>query len=463
MYKDTIASIATAMTNSGIGIVRISGEDSFQIIDKIYHSKGNKKKLSMAESHTVHYGYIYDGTKMIDEVMVLILKSPNTYTMEDTVEIDCHGGSLVMKRVLETVIKYGARLAEPGEFTKRAFLNGRIDLSQAESVMDLINAKNNFALESSINQLQGSIKEKIKKIRSKIIYQIAYIESALDDPEHISIDGYGEQLFQIVEELSNQIEDMLIISENGALLKEGINTVIIGKPNVGKSSLMNILAGRERAIVTEIAGTTRDVLEEQINLKGITLNLIDTAGIHDTKDIVEKIGVDKAKEFLKRADLVIYVADSSTVLDKDDKEILELLKYKKMVILLNKTDLKQITTEEKMRKVIKEKEIEVPVLSISAKKGIGIENLEKIVKDLFFSGEISFNDEIYITNVRHKSLLQSALKSLSNVKKSIEDDMPEDFYYIDLMSAYEELGRIIGEAVGEDLVNEIFSRFCMGK
>lgn len=463
MKTDTITAIATAMTNSGIGIVRISGEEAFTVIDKIYRSKKGDKKLSQQESHTIHYGYICDGEKIIDEVMVLIMKAPNSYTTEDTVEIDCHGGTLVMKRILETVIKYGARPAEPGEFTKRAFLNGRIDLSQAESVIDVINAKNDFALESSIHQLQGKVKEKIKEIRGKVIHEIAFIESALDDPEHFSMDGYGEELMKIMKEVSGEVEALLASSENGALLKEGINTVIIGKPNAGKSSLMNVLLGRERAIVTNIAGTTRDVLEEQINLNGITLNIVDTAGIRDTEDVVEKIGVDKAKEYLLNADLIIYVVDSSTELDENDEEIISMLSDKKAVILLNKSDLSQVTSEEVLDRVLEEKKIEKPVISISAKERTGIDKLEDTIKEMFFQGEISFNDEIYITNVRQKTALQSALHSFQLVQQSIENEMPEDFYSIDLMSAYEELGSIIGEAVGEDLVNEIFSKFCMGK
>lgn len=463
MKTDTIAAIATAMTNSGIGIVRISGEEAFSVIDKIYRSKNGKKKLSQEESHTVHYGYICDGEKIIDEVMVVIMRAPRSYTTEDTIEIDCHGGTLVMKRILETVIKYGARPAEPGEFTKRAFLNGRIDLSQAESVIDVINAKNDFALESSISQLQGKVKEKIKEIRGKVIHEIAFIESALDDPEHFSIDGYGEKLSKIIEGISKEIEILLASSENGELLKEGINTVIIGKPNAGKSSLMNVLLGRERAIVTDIAGTTRDALEEQINLNGITLNIVDTAGIRDTEDIVEKIGVDKAKEYLKSANLIIYVVDSSTELDQNDEEIISMLSDKKAIILLNKSDLSQVTSQEVVEKVLEEKNMEKPVISISAKEQTGIDKLENTIKEMFFQGELSFNDEIYITNVRQKAALQSAMKSFQLVQQSIENEMPEDFYSIDLMSAYEELGSIIGEAVGEDLVNEIFSKFCMGK
>lgn len=461
MATETIAAIATGMTNAGIGIVRISGEESFPIIDQIYRSRNGRTKLSESPSHTVHYGYICDGEKVIDEVIVLILKAPNTYTMEDTVEIDCHGGALVLKRVLETVLKYGARPAEPGEFTKRAFLNGRIDLSQAESVIDVINAQNDFALESSLHQLQGTVKEKIKGIRGAVLHEIAFIESALDDPEHISIDGYGEELMKQLDALAFQIKDLLQCSENGALLKEGIHTVIIGKPNVGKSSLMNALTGRDRAIVTEVAGTTRDILEDQINLNGITLNMTDTAGIHDTSDTVEKIGVEKAKSSLDQADLVIYVADSSSPLDQNDKRIFDLLKEKKVIVLLNKSDLQPVISEQDILSLAEKSN--APVLSISAKEGTGIKELEHVIRKMFFQGEISYNNEIVITNIRQKAALKEALDSLELVKQSIQAQMPEDFYSIDLVNACDALGKITGESVGEDLVNEIFSKFCMGK
>ena len=458
MKTDTIAAIATAMTPSGIGIVRISGEDALTIIQKIYRSPKNRKNLFECSSHTIHYGYIYDGDEMIDEVMVLLMKAPNTYTREDTVEIDCHGGVFVMKRILETVIKYGARPAEPGEFTKRAFLNGRIDLSQAESVIDVIQSKNEFALKSSLNQLKGAVLQNIKAIRGNIIHEIAYIESALDDPEHISLDGYGEALKERITDISGEIQKLLDSADNGRILKEGISTVIVGKPNAGKSSLMNILVGEDRAIVTDIAGTTRDILEEQINLGGISLNIIDTAGIRNTSDVVEKIGVSKAKEYAAKADLTIYVIDSSTELDENDFEIMELLDEQHSIVLLNKSDLTPATTEETVKKHLNTK-----VISISAKNHTGIQELEDTIKEMFFHGEVSLNDEVYITNVRQKTSLQEALDSLHLVMQSIEDGMPEDFYSIDLMNAYEELGKIIGEAVEDDLVNEIFSKFCMGK
>ena len=458
MKSDTIAAVATAMSPSGIGIIRLSGDESLAIIDKIYHSKSNKKKISECKSHTIHYGYIYDGEEMIDEVMVLLMKAPNTYTKEDTIEIDCHGGVFVMKRILETVIKFGARPAEPGEFTKRAFLNGRIDLTQAESVIDVINSKNAFALKSSLSQLKGSVLTDVKKIRGNILHEIAFIETALDDPEHISLDGYNERLLDVVNHERKEIKRLLDSSDNGRILKEGINTVILGKPNAGKSSLLNVLVGEERAIVTDIAGTTRDVLEEQINLHGISLNIMDTAGIRNTEDVVEKIGVSKAKEYANKADFIIYVIDSSTQLDESDFEIMEILKEKKAVVLLNKSDLDVVTSKEEV-----EKHLDKAIIAISAKENTGISELENKIKEMFFHGEVFFNDEIYITNIRQKNSLQDALDSLNLVVQSIEDDMPEDFYSIDLMSAYESLGKMIGESVEDDLVNEIFSKFCMGK
>lgn len=457
MKTDTIAAIATAMSSSGIGIVRISGEEAVLVADRIFEMK-NHKKLSEMPTHSIHYGHIHDEDEVIDEVMVLLMRGPKSYTREDTVEIDCHGGVYVMKRILETVIRHGARPAEPGEFTKRAFLNGRIDLSQAESVIDVIYSKNDFALKSSLSQLSGSVSEKIRDIRGTVLHEIAFIESALDDPEHISLEGYPEQLSEIVSDVVDKIEKLLANSDNGKMLKEGISTVIVGKPNAGKSSLLNTLVGEEKAIVTDIAGTTRDVLEEQINLNGVLLNVIDTAGIRDTEDVVEKIGVERAKKYLKDADLVIYVVDTSTALDENDAEIMELLRDRHAIILLNKSDLEQITTVEDVRK-----HLDKPMIPISAKEQTGIDALEKEIKEMFFSGKVTFNDEVYITNIRQKTALQEALRSLKLVQQSIEDDMPEDFYSIDLMNAYEELGTIIGEAVEDDLVNEIFSKFCMGK
>ncbi len=462
MKTDTIAAIATAMTNAGIGIVRISGDEAVPIADRIFQGKGTKK-LAECETHTIHYGHIHDGGEVVDEVMVLLMRGPRSYTREDTVEIDCHGGIYVTKRILETVIKYGARPAEPGEFTKRAFLNGRIDLSQAESVIDLIHAKNDFALKNSIKQLSGSVSGKVKELRGEVLHEIAFIESALDDPEHISLDGYPQKLSVIVDKIIKEIEKLLASSDNGRILKEGISTVIVGKPNAGKSSLLNTLVGEERAIVTDIAGTTRDVLEEQINLDGIILNVTDTAGIRETDDVVEKIGVDKAKKYLKDADLIVYVVDSSTKLDENDYEIMKLLEGRQSVILQNKSDLETVTTEEEIRDAVGENCDNCRILSVSAREQTGMEELSRTIREMFFSGDIMMNDEVYITNIRHKTALQEALSGLHLVEQSIADQMPEDFYSIDLMHVYEELGSIVGEAVGDDLVNEIFSKFCMGK
>ena len=457
MKTDTIAAVATAMAGSGIGIVRISGEEAIMVADRVFQMKSGKK-LSEMPTHTIHYGYVHDGEEVLDEVMVVLMRGPKSYTREDTVEIDCHGGVYVVKRVLETVLLHGARLAEPGEFTKRAFLNGRIDLSQAESVMDMIQAKNEFALKSSLKQLTGFVSETIREIRAEVLHEIAYIESALDDPEHISLEGYPSRLRAAVEEISGRIEKLLADSDNGRILKEGISTVIVGKPNAGKSSLLNTLVGEERAIVTDIAGTTRDVLEEQINLNGILLNVIDTAGIRETEDVVEKIGVQRAKEYLKDADLVIYVVDTSTELDENDFQIMELLSDRNAIILMNKSDLESKTDAAQIKK-----HLEKRIISVSAKERTGMDELEAAIREMFLHGQVSFDDEIFITNVRHKAALQAALDSLRLVVQSIEDGMPEDFYSIDLMNAYEELGSIIGEAVEDDMVNEIFSKFCMGK
>lgn len=464
--SDTIAAISSGMTSSGIGIVRISGSEALQIADDIFRSH-KSKKLSEALSHTVHYGMIYDGDKLIDEVLAIVMKAPSTYTREDIVEIDCHGGITAMKSVLDTVLKHGARLAEPGEFTKRAFLNGRIDLTQAEAVIDVINSKNSMALESSLNLLKGNMKEKIISIRGKVLENLAYIEAALDDPEHISLDDYGIKLEEDVEYCLVELDKLLKSSENGRIIKEGIKTVIVGKPNAGKSSLMNMLLEEERAIVTDVAGTTRDTLEETMTIDGIPLIITDTAGIRDTDDIVEKIGVEKAVKAIENADLIIYVIDSIIPLDDNDKKIIEIISDKKAVILMNKTDLAENASEmdEKREYVYNSMLINtsLPVINISAKTGEGREELEEAIKKLFFSNEISYNDEIFISNARQKENIIHAVNSLKMVIDSINNNMPEDFYSIDLMEAYEQLGYIIGESLEDDLVEKIFSDFCMGK
>lgn len=455
---DTIAAISTSTGNSGIGIIRVSGDEAIEIVDKIFKSNKEGKRLINVKSHTVNYGNIVDGEKVLDQVLVLVMKNPHSYTGEDTVEIDCHGGMLILKKVLDLVIKNGAKSAAPGEFTKRAFLNGRLDLSQAEAVMDLINSQNDFALNSSIEQLKGGVSEKIKEIRSDVIYHIAFIESALDDPEHISLDGYDNEISEMINKNISKIKKMIDTFDNGRIMKEGIKTVILGKPNSGKSSLLNRMLGEERAIVTDIEGTTRDTLEENINLNGLSLKIIDTAGIRNTDDKVEQIGVNKAKEIAEGADLIIYVVDGSKDIDENDKEILEIIKNKKVIVLLNKTDIDRVVDIEQLNEIPKE-----DIIEFSAKAGLGMDELEEKIKDMFYSGEITFNDQVYITNARHKEALENSYNSLLKVKESVDAGMPEDFYSIDLMDAYEQLGLIIGESVEDDLVNEIFSKFCMGK
>lgn len=460
MNRDTIAAISTGMTPSGIGIIRISGPDAFIVADRLYQSKNKKKKISKQASHTVHYGYIVDQGEILDEVLITVFRAPHSFTAEDTVEINCHGGVYALKRILEAVLDQGARPADPGEFTKRAFLNGRIDLSRAEAVMDVIQSQNEYALKSSVGQLRGSVYQVIQELRKTILYQIAKIEASLDDPEHLSLEGYGETLLSAADELTQQIDKLIHSSEDGRILKEGIKTVILGKPNVGKSSLLNLLAGDERAIVTDIAGTTRDVLEETVRLGEITLQVLDTAGIRETSDQIERIGVNRAREKAKDADLILYVADSTLPFDQEDMEILESLQEKKIILLLNKSDLKQVTREEELKE---KTAMKYPVFSISARENIGMDRLENEIKNLFFMGELTFNDQVYITNARQKNLLKEAADSLEKVKESIKMNMPEDFYSIDLTGAYEALGKIIGESSGEDVIDEIFGSFCMGK
>ena len=473
MKTDTIAAIATAMSDSGIGIIRVSGDQAFTVVDKIYRNKKNERVLTTYATHTIHYGFIVDiniteeNETVIDEVMVTVMKAPRSYTTEDTVEINCHGGILMMRKILDTVIKAGARIAEPGEFTKRAFLNGRIDLSKAEAVMDIIHAGNEFALQSSVKQLKGSVSDKIRKLREDILYEIAYIESALDDPEHISLDGYHDRLSAKTESVSSELRALLHSADDGRMLREGINTVIVGKPNAGKSSILNLMVGEEKAIVTDIAGTTRDTLEEVISLGGITLNIVDTAGIRNTQDVVEKIGVERARKISADADLILYVVDSSLPLDENDRDIMRMIQDKNTIILLNKSDLEEVVCEDEILKEIRntctglcEK---VKIVKTSARMDSGMEEVVDLIREMFFHGKILYNDQVYITNMRHKEAIREALDSMNQVEKSLEMDMPEDFYSIDLMSAYASLGRIIGEEVGDDLVNEIFSKFCMGK
>lgn len=455
---DTIAAISTGLSNSGISIIRVSGPETFHIMDCIFRGKKTGKKLSEQKSHTIHYGWITDGNEIVDEVLVSVMRAPHTYTAEDVAEINCHGGSLVTKKVLRTVLKSGARLAEAGEFTKRAFLNGRIDLSKAEAVMEVIRAKSDLALKNSMAQLQGNVLKEISDLREKMIHYTAYIEAALDDPEHISLEGFTNELKASIIEIRDRLFRLISSAENGRMLREGIRTVILGKPNVGKSSLLNLFAGEERAIVTDIAGTTRDTIEETVTVRGIALSLIDTAGIRSTEDVVEKIGVEKAKKAAQDADLILYLADATSEITEEEKEILDLISNKKSIILLNKIDLCEAPDSSVLEKLTGQK-----VLCISAKEEEGLDALYDRIEKMFFQKELSYNEDLYITGERQKQSLQDAYDAMGKVLDSIDAGMPEDFYSIDLMQGYESLGEITGESVDEDLVNTIFREFCMGK
>lgn len=455
---DTICAIATEMGNAGIGIIRISGSEAINIASKVFKPANDKKVVKTMKSYTAAFGGVYDGDNMIDEGILLLMKGPHTYTCEDVCELQCHGGVHVLKEVLEAVIKAGARIAEPGEFTKRAFLNGRIDMSQAESVMDIINAKNDFAVKSSLVQLKGELKDRITEMRDTILYNTAFIESALDDPEHYSLEGYPQKLRVIVDNMVDNVDKLLATYDNGRVLKEGIKTVIAGKPNAGKSSLLNLLLGEDRAIVTEIEGTTRDTLEEVVNINGIILNIVDTAGIRSTDDVVEKIGVDKALKNVDNADLILYVVDGSKQLDDNDSQIISHIKGRNVITVINKSDLDVVVD-----KLLISEELPGDIIEISAKYGDGKEELYNILNDKFFSGQLQYNDELYITNSRHKDELIKTRESLSKVIESIDMGMEEDFFSIDLLDAYEHLGMILGETMRDDLADKIFAEFCMGK
>lgn len=459
-YQDTIAAIATSSKNGSISVIRISGSRSFELVSRIFFGR-NMKAVSLrdCESHTIQYGFICDEKKqVIDEVLVLLMKAPRSYTREDVVEIQCHGGSFICQCILELLIRQGVRIAEPGEFTKRAFLNGRIDLSQAESVMDVIQSNSTLALKNSICQLRGQIKEKIKDLREIILTDIAFLEAALDDPEHLPLGNFSDTMYQHTEMLKEEIKHLLNNSQNGRIIKEGIHTAIVGKPNVGKSSFLNCILREERAIVTEIAGTTRDTLEEELRIGSTLIHLIDTAGIHDTEDKVEKMGVEKAKKTIEDADFVICMLDASKELSEEDSNILERVNDKQGVILLNKQDLDIVADKENIPFQKNKK-----ILPFSAKTGEGLEELEQYLTQLFKMDLVSYNDEIYITNIRQKQALIDTMESLTNLTQCIEDGMPEDLYSIDLQNAYESLGKIIGETIEDDIADKIFRDFCMGK
>ena len=459
MFKeDTIAAITTGISNAGVGIIRISGDRACEITDRVFQAENKKKKASNMKSYTAAFGKIYDGDDLIDESILIVMKAPHTYTCEDVCELQCHGGIVVLRKILDLVLRNGARAAEPGEFTKRAFLGGRIDMSQAESVMSLINAKNDFAVRTSVDQLQGRLKNTIVNMREKILYNVAFIESALDDPEHYSLDGFPDKLRMIIDDILIQVERLINTFDNGKILSEGINTVIVGKPNAGKSSLLNMFVGEDRAIVTDMAGTTRDTLSEIVNIRGITLNIIDTAGIRETDDLVEKIGVDKAIKSVDKADLVLYVVDGSVELDENDQRIIEKIRDKNVIVIINKSDL-----EIKIERDAICRYIDAEVIQLSAMTGDGSEELYDMLNKMFFEGSLSYNDQLYITNARHKNELVCTKNALEKVIESIDMGMEEDFFSIDMMDAYEHLGLIIGETARDDLADKIFKDFCMGK
>ena len=459
MFKeDTIAAITTGISNAGVGIIRISGDRACEITDRVFQAENKKKKASNMKSYTAAFGKIYDGDDLIDESILLVMKAPHTYTCEDVCELQCHGGIVVLRKILDLVLRNGARAAEPGEFTKRAFLGGRIDMSQAESVMSLINAKNDFAVRTSVDQLHGRLKNTIVNMREKILYNVAFIESALDDPEHYSLDGFPDKLRMIIDDILIQVEGLINTFDNGKILSEGINTVIVGKPNAGKSSLLNMFVGEDRAIVTDMAGTTRDTLSEIVNVRGITLNIIDTAGIRETDDLVEKIGVDKAIKSVDKADLVLYVVDGSVELDENDQRIIEKIRDKNVIVIINKSDL-----EIKIERDAICRYIDAEVIQLSAMTGDGSEELYDMLNKMFFEGSLSYNDQLYITNARHKNELVCTKNALEKVIESIDMGMEEDFFSIDMMDAYEHLGLIIGETARDDLADKIFKDFCMGK
>ena len=471
--KDTIAAISTALSESGIAIIRVSGPDALEITDRIFRPAKKDASLSKAQGYTLHYGHIVEvkdnQERIVDEVLVGVMRAPRSYTAENTAEINCHGGIFSTQKILELVIGAGARPAEPGEFTKRAFLNGRIDLTRAQAVMDVIHSKSDYALGNAVKLLDGQLYRKISAIREEILYYCARIESALDDPEHYDLTGISDEIYEKVMFWKEQTSSMSASYHDGQLINEGINTVIIGKPNAGKSSILNALLGRDRAIVTEIAGTTRDVLTENVRLGPVTLKIADTAGIRDAGDPVERIGVEKAVEFARDADLLLCVLDSSSPLSDEDMEIFRLMKGKRRIILMNKSDLPALSErsemEEQIRAISAEESADgqIPVLYVSAKTGEGIDQLQKTIQDMFFRGELNFNDEIFITKARQKEALDEASASLDMVIRAIEDGMEEDFYTIDLMDAYAHLGKIIGQTPEDDLADKIFSEFCMGK
>ena len=471
--QDTIAAIATGASDAGIGIIRISGEHAFEAASKLFRTPGGRSDISDFAPNTIHFGYILENGEVIDEVLLTVMKAPHSYTTEDTVEINTHGGVYVMNRVLELVLRCGVRLAEPGEFTKRAFLGGRIDLSRAEAVMDLISSQSEFARKTAVAQLEGAISARVRALREKILYEIAFIESALDDPENFSLDGYPEKLKATCEALLAEMNELILASRRGQTLKRGIRTVIAGKPNAGKSSLLNRLVGRERAIVTEIAGTTRDLLEETARIGNVQLCITDTAGIHETSDRIEQIGIDRAVRALHEAELVLFVADSSEELTEEDRLVVRKIAQTaegrseadriRCIAIRNKSDLGEKVSEQDMIRLFESEGLKAEHISCSMTTGEGLDRLESTISELFRLGEILERNEVFLANARQTQAMCEAAEAVSLTLESIDQGLSEDFYSIDLMNAYRSLGTIIGEAVEDDLVEEIFSNFCLGK
>ena len=457
MFFDTIAAIATPPGEGGIGIVRISGKDSIKICNEIFRPFFESGKN--LPNRTLVYGNIVDEDHVIDEVLVACMRSPHSYTTEDVVEINCHGGFISVKRILELILRKGARLAQPGEFTKRAFLNGRIDLSQAESIIDIIHAKTDINHDLAQSQLEGSLSNKIKQLRNMITQLLAQVEVAIDYPEEdIEFITY-KQLQEQTEEVYKEVEKLYSTADTGKILRDGLSTAILGKPNVGKSSLLNTILGESRAIVTDVAGTTRDVIEEYVNVKGIFLKIVDTAGIRETEDVVEKIGVEKSKSYLKSSDLTLVVLDTSRELEDEDISILESIDKTKTIVVLNKIDLDRRLDVKSIYKYIDEENI----VSISALKNDGVEKLYDRIQELVFDGEIKNTSDVMITNSRHKDAVYRALNCIKDAKAALIDHLPYDFVEVDLKDAWESLGYINGDTVKEDLLDTIFSNFCIGK
>lgn len=461
MEFDTIAAISTPMGEGAIAIVRLSGEHSISIVDRIFKSPKGKKLIDV-NSHTIHYGHIIDpkSNEIIEEVMVSVMKGPNTFTRENVVEINCHGGLMTVNRVLQMVLNEGARLAEPGEFTKRAFLNGRIDLSQAEAVMDLIRAKTDRAMNVALGQMEGRLSKLIKKLRQEILEILAHVEVNIDYPEYDDVEEMTHQmLLEKSTYVREEIKKLLQTAQQGKILREGLSTVIIGRPNVGKSSLLNSLVHENKAIVTDIPGTTRDVIEEYVNVRGVPLKLVDTAGIRETEDIVERIGVERSKEVLSKADLILLVLNYSEELTIEDENLFKAVKGMDFIVIINKTDLPQKINLDKVKELANGS----PVITTSLKEDRGVDELEEAIANMFFSGTIESKDITYVTNSRHIALLNQALKSIEDAIEGVELGTPIDIVQIDLTKTWETLGEIIGDTIHESLIDQLFSQFCLGK